>query len=51
MLIDPGYEELLERQGKELCEEVGGTSYEIASHVVDTESYCSGGGRVLMGAG
>lgn len=24
MLIDPGYEEMLERQGKELCEEVGG---------------------------
>lgn len=23
MLIDPGYEEMLERQGKELCEEVG----------------------------
>lgn len=23
MLIDPRYEEMLERQGKELCEEVG----------------------------
>lgn len=23
MLIDPGYEEMLERQGEELCEEVG----------------------------
>lgn len=23
MLIDPGYEEMLERQGKELCEEAG----------------------------
>lgn len=25
MLIDPGYEEMLERQGKELCEEAGYT--------------------------
>lgn len=25
LLVDPGYEEMLEQQGKELCEEVGGT--------------------------
>lgn len=31
MLIDPGYEEMLERQGKELCEEVGGTGSEQRS--------------------
>lgn len=24
MLIDPGYDQMLERQGKDLCEEVGG---------------------------
>lgn len=48
MLIDPGYEEMLERQGKELCEEVGGIALQLANHVFDARIWCSGGERVLM---